>query len=197
MPAEATEREITKETCYVPATHVGRGRRTSVAPGRTASHHLHYGRITLDAGDQALAFENGTHETGLVWAGAGLGAFALAGAVLTLGLVQRWGEVFPRWMIGLAGRRVPIGLATVPATLVAVFVTSASVGFLTADGFLTMFTGGLSLATLPMLLWPLWGVALAAAALAYHLRRRPVCEACGRGGDPVQGVVRARTADAY
>ena len=27
-----------------------------------------------------------------------------------LGLVQRWGEVFPRWMIGLSGRRVPIAL---------------------------------------------------------------------------------------
>jgi hypothetical protein len=136
-------------------------------------------------------------DTGAVWAGAGLGAFALAGAVLTLGLVQRWGVVFPRWMIGLAGRRVPIKLATVPATLVAVFVTSASVGFLTADGFLTMFTGGVSLATLPMLLWPLWGVALAAAALAYYLRRRLPCADCGRGGDPSVGLVRARTADAY
>jgi hypothetical protein len=136
-------------------------------------------------------------DTGLVWAGAGLGAFALAGAVLTLGLVQRWGEVFPRWMIGLAGRPVPIKLATVPAALVAVIVASASVGFLTADGFLTEFTGGLSLATLPMVLWPLWGVALGAAALAYHLRRRPVCAECGRGGDPVEGLVRPRTADAY
>jgi hypothetical protein len=137
------------------------------------------------------------HDSGIVWAGAGLGAFALSGAVLTLGLVQRWGVVFPRWMIGLAGRRVPIRLATVPATLVAVSVTSASVGFLTSDGFLTMFTGGLSLATLPMLLWPLWGVALAAAALAYHLRRRLPCADCGRGGDPVEGLVRPRTADAY
>jgi len=136
-------------------------------------------------------------ETGIGWAGAGLGAFALAGAVLTLGLVQRWGEVFPRWMIGLAGRRVPIKLATVPATVVAVFITSASVGFLTTDGFLTMFTGGLSLATAPMLLWPLWGVALAGAALAYHLRRRSLCQDCGRGGDPAEGLVRPRTADAY
>ena len=66
MSAEATEREITKETCYVPATHVGRGRRTAVAPGRTAARFLHYGRITLDAGDDALAFDTGTHETGLV-----------------------------------------------------------------------------------------------------------------------------------
>jgi 5-deoxy-glucuronate isomerase len=66
MQAEATQIEITKETCYVPATHAGRGRRTAVAPGQTAARYLHYGRITLDAGDDALAFENGTHETGLV-----------------------------------------------------------------------------------------------------------------------------------
>ncbi len=135
--------------------------------------------------------------TGLVWAGAGLGGFALAGAVLTLGLVQRWGEVFPRWMPGPAGRRVPIRLATVPASLVAISVTSASVGFLTADGFLTTFTGDVSLATLPMVLWPLWGVALGAATLAYHLRRRPACTVCGRGPDGRQGLVQAPTADAY
>lgn len=137
------------------------------------------------------------HATGLVWAGAGLGAFALAGAVLTLGLVQPWGEVFPRWMPGLAGRRVPIRLATVPASLVAISVTSASIGFLTADGFLTMFTGGVSLATLPMVLWPAWGVALGAATLAYHLRRRPACADCGRGGTRDRGLVKVTRAGAY
>lgn len=44
------------------------------------------------------------HRTGLVWAGFRLGTFAFLDAVLTLGLVQRWGEVFPRWMVGLAAR---------------------------------------------------------------------------------------------
>ncbi|SCG40572.1 hypothetical protein [Micromonospora inositola] len=119
-------------------------------------------------------------ETGLVWAGAGLGAFATVGAVLTLGLVRPWGERFPRWMIGLAGRRVPIGLAVVPAGLVAVSVTAASLGLVSNPRFWAM-AGGLSLTTLPMLFWPLWGVALGAAALAYHLRRRGVCRRCGRG----------------
>ncbi|GAA0806825.1 hypothetical protein [Spirilliplanes yamanashiensis] len=128
--------------------------------------------------------------SGLVWAGAGLGAFALAGAVLTLGLTQRWGEVFPRWLPGLAGRRVPVRLATVPAGLVAVLVTSASVGLLSTDGFLGMVGGGISAASAPMLLWPVWGVALGAAALAYHLRRRGGCATCGAG------VVRAQVAGA-
>jgi hypothetical protein len=119
-------------------------------------------------------------DTGLVWAGLGLGTFAIVGSILTLGLVQRWGEVLPRWMIGVAGRRVPIKLAVVPATLVAFFVTSASLGFFTADGFFQM-GGGVSLATLPALLWPLWGIALGAAALAYYLRRRGSCARCGAG----------------
>jgi len=66
MQAEMKQNEITKETCYVPSTHKGKGRRTAVAPGGTAARFLHYGRITLDAGDTALTFENGTHETGLV-----------------------------------------------------------------------------------------------------------------------------------
>ncbi len=33
----------------------------------------------------------------------------------------------------------------------------------------------------PELLWPVWGVALAAATLAYYYRRRGKCEHCGRG----------------
>src|SRR5438132_668147 len=58
--------EITPETCFVPATHQGKGRRTAVAPGKTAARYLHYGRITLDAGDPPLSFSNSDHETGLV-----------------------------------------------------------------------------------------------------------------------------------
>jgi len=116
----------------------------------------------------------------VVWAGAGLGAFACVGAVLTLGLVQRWGEVFPRWMVGLAGKRVPIKLATVPATIVAVFIMSASLGMVTSSAMGHLGNSGAFLAA-PMLLWPLWGVALGAAALAYHLRRRGACATCGAG----------------
>jgi hypothetical protein len=147
-------------------------------------------------------FLDDMHRTGLVWAGAGLGGFALAGAILTLGLVQRWGEVFPRWMIGLAGKRVPIRLATVPATLVALFVASASVGFFTSDGFFTTFTADAGLTTLPMVAWPLWAAALGGATLAYYLRRRGACRDCGRGAvpsgpDATRGLVQQETAVAY
>jgi hypothetical protein len=87
--------------------------------------------------------------------------------------------VFPRWLVGLAGRPVPIMLAVVPASVVSVFVTSASLGLLTDPAFLSLLgTGGTAAA--PMLLWPLWGVALGAATVAYHLRRRGRCPRCGR-----------------
>jgi 5-deoxy-glucuronate isomerase len=57
---------ITPETCFVPKTHEGKGRRTAVAPGETAARYLHYGRITLDAGDAPVKFNTGEHEVGLI-----------------------------------------------------------------------------------------------------------------------------------
>ncbi|MDI6100165.1 hypothetical protein QLQ12_16295 [Actinoplanes sp. NEAU-A12] len=136
--------------------------------------------------------------TGLVWAGAGLGVFALAGAVLTLGLTQRWGERFPRWMPWLGGRTVPIRLATVPAAVVAVFVWSASVSLYTGDGSEALLRGTDLLSRLPMLLWPLWSVALGAAAYGYHLRRRPPCEQCGNAtGATGKGLVHRHRPSAY
>jgi 5-deoxy-glucuronate isomerase len=66
MSEELTLNKITPETCFVPATHRGKGRRTSVAPGDTASRYLYYGRITLDADDAPITFENGEQETGLI-----------------------------------------------------------------------------------------------------------------------------------
>jgi len=122
------------------------------------------------------------HETGLWWAGAALSTVDLAGAFLTLGLVQRWGEVFPRWVPFLSGKRVPPAMAIVPASLVSVMVTSAGLhlvrSFLVngfpAEGWAT---------TAPGLLWPVWGVTLGAATLAYHYRRRGRCARCERGED--------------
>ena len=58
--------EISRETCFVPATHKGTGRRISVSPGETAARFLRYGRCTLAAGDAALNFSTGENETGLI-----------------------------------------------------------------------------------------------------------------------------------
>jgi hypothetical protein len=111
----------------------------------------------------------------LLLAGLGLGAAACVGAVLTWGLMASWGERFPRWMIGLAGKRVPIKMAVVPALVVAMLVICASRAIL-VDGFAPGEQNWanqleLPLIFLPQLLWPLWSVALAKAALAYERRR--------------------------
>lgn len=114
---------------------------------------------------------------GLV-AALGLGTFAVVGAVLTLGLFQRWGEVFPRWIVGLAGRRVPVKLAVVPATVVAIAVLPAGLSMilvgLSGDSPIEL-TADQWGAVGPTLLWPLWSLTLAAATYAYWLRRREPC----------------------
>src|SRR5687768_4557443 len=66
MSQEIKQNPITPETCFVPKTHEGKGRRTAVAPGSTAARYLHYGRITLDAGDEPLTFSSNEHEIGLI-----------------------------------------------------------------------------------------------------------------------------------
>ena len=139
-------------------------------------------------------FLRGGQDEGTWGAGASLATVAVAGAGLTLGLVQRWGEVFPRWVPGLAGKRVPPALAVVPAAVVAILVTNAGLTFWrrTLLGT-TVFslTGGDWAALLPELLWPVWGAALGAATLAYYLRRRPLpspsaggAQARGQGAAP-------------
>jgi hypothetical protein len=130
-------------------------------------------------------------ESGLWLAGAALATIAVRGAVLTLGLVRGWGEVFPRWIPFLATRHVPVWLAVVPASLVSVLVTQAGLMYvrLTLDGTLVEEFGGGDAALTsenwaalgPELLWPVWGIALGAATLAYYYRRRDTCGWCGRG----------------
>ena len=66
MDQDVIQNPITPETCFVPKTHEGKGRRTAVAPGTTAARFLHYGRITLAAGDPPLKFNNNDHEVGLI-----------------------------------------------------------------------------------------------------------------------------------
>ncbi|SFH18488.1 hypothetical protein SAMN05421678_113129 [Actinopolymorpha cephalotaxi] len=118
-------------------------------------------------------------EDGLWMAGAALGSLGILGAALTLGLVQRWGEIYPRWLWFRAGRTVPPKVAIVPATLVSVIVTAAGLAYwrlIWRPEFSQQWWATLG----PELLWPLWGAGLAAATLAYHLRRRGTCRTCGQ-----------------
>jgi hypothetical protein len=131
-------------------------------------------------------------ERGMWISGLFLATFGLVGAVLTLGLVQRWGEVFPRWMIGLAGRRVPTALAIVPASLVSVLLIVGGIGIWSslASMVAALQAGGAEGLRLiyeiifqvgSTLLFPVWGGSLAVATLGYYYRRRGLCSVCGRG----------------
>lgn len=117
---------------------------------------------------------------GMWTAGAALASVAIGGAVLTTGLVLRWGEVFPRWIPVWGGRAVPPSLAIAPASVMSCLFLAAglnAVGSFLEGGFPAEGWG----TTAPTLLWPLWGIALGSATLAYRYRRRGRCERCGRG----------------
>jgi hypothetical protein len=131
-------------------------------------------------------------ESGMWISGLFLATFGLVGAALMLGLVQRWGKVFPRWMIGLAGRRVPIALAVVPVSLVSVLLVVGGIALWSGLGQMVagsvaggaegrVLVEGIIFQVGPTLLFPVWGAALAVATLGYYYRRRGPCRVCGRG----------------
>jgi 5-deoxy-glucuronate isomerase len=61
--------QISPTTCIVRNTASRQGRSQAVAPGLTASRHLHYGRIIQHEGDGPLAFKTGDRETAFVGLG--------------------------------------------------------------------------------------------------------------------------------
>ncbi|PRY00947.1 hypothetical protein [Allonocardiopsis opalescens] len=117
----------------------------------------------------------------IVAVGVGLGTVALGGAVLMIGLVSNWGVRFPRWMLGLAGRRVPVSLAVVPASVAAIAFAALGRGLILAvvGADFPLEVGGSNLIALGAM-FPS-GLALAAATAAYAVRRRAECASCGRG----------------
>jgi hypothetical protein len=125
-------------------------------------------------------------ETPDIWlAGAMLATVAVGGAVLTLGLIRPWGEIYPRWFPYLRGKPVKPRTAIIPGSLFAVLIVTAGLHAIRAQ-ILGYYPENSGLGeenwgtTAPGLLWPLWGAALALAVLAYHLRRRGRCGYCGR-----------------
>jgi hypothetical protein len=102
-------------------------------------------------------------------------------------------------MIGLAGRRVPIALAVVPASLVSVLLIVGGVAIWSGLAQMTAkvaasgaervgSVGGMvAFGVGPTLLFPVWGAALAVATLAYYYRRRGPCRVCGRGASGEAG----------
>ncbi|WP_410816718.1 hypothetical protein [Micromonospora sp. 050-3] len=99
----------------------------------------------------------------------------LAG-LLVLGLVQRWGQQFPRWVPGLHGRQVPRRLAVIPAGVVALTLVTYGVlsiavlvgRLLTGDTrWSDVWDGWAVTATLLVFLG--WGVSLAVTTAGYAL----------------------------
>ncbi|MEL7565631.1 MAG: hypothetical protein AAGU27_12185 [Dehalobacterium sp.] len=100
-------------------------------------------------------------------------------------------------MIGLAGRRVPIALAVVPASIVSVLMMVGGIAMWSGYAQLVgeSVAGGTKdigiIGAAPTALFPVWGVALAVATLGYYYRRRGACETCGRGSSGKFGELSA------
>jgi hypothetical protein len=110
----------------------------------------------------------------------GLSLFCEALALLTLGLVQPWGEVAPRWLPLIGGRRIPVLAAVIPAALGALAVTfittTAAIGWADAGDPMPpgttdpnpMYAVVMALCYVPLLAW---GPLLAAVTVHYYRRR--------------------------
>ncbi|MGC5287731.1 hypothetical protein [Micromonospora sp. DT231] len=99
-----------------------------------------------------------------------------AGTWLTLGLIRPRGEVFPRSLPFLGGRPVPVHAAVVPGLVVALMMCIAGHSLVQQSfGAGTDLSDHLLVLLMP---FPLWGLLLAAATLAYWYRRRPACRVC-------------------
>ncbi|WP_338495245.1 hypothetical protein [Streptomyces sp. SJL17-4] len=116
-------------------------------------------------------------------------------AFLTLGLVRSWGEVFPRWMPFLGGRRVNPAAAT-GAALAGVTGLGAIVAWGVYASYADLGPGIpatpaqdalLAVCYTPLLAWP---VLLAVVAVAYHRRRRDGGKRPAGGGTRQYGAGR-------
>ncbi|WP_129788514.1 hypothetical protein [Promicromonospora panici] len=118
-----------------------------------------------------------------IW-GLALSSGAWLGVFLTIGLIRPWGEVFPRWMPGLAGRRVPIAAAAVPGGMIAVTLIFTAVPMLIMFSEEGLVAGLLGALTFPC--W-YWGPALALAVWGYVAHR--IQTAPQPEGDPARSTV--------
>lgn len=103
-----------------------------------------------------------------------LGAACLLGAVLTSGLISQWGEVFPGWIPGLAGRTVPVAVAAVPGFTIATALL-AGAPMMMVQFWDDWRTGLVTLVVFPFLPW---GILLTLAVWGYvgYRLAHPVAE---------------------
>ncbi|GAA3980880.1 hypothetical protein GCM10023085_73990 [Actinomadura viridis] len=113
-------------------------------------------------------------------------------ALLTLGLVRPWGEVFPRWIPFLGGRPVPVMAAVTAASLGAVAVMwicgavalswNGSLGMTDPEAPQGAAAWLMILCYVPALAW---GPLLAVVTAAYYVRRRGLTPSPKAGRDRI------------
>ncbi|MGK5740800.1 hypothetical protein [Micromonospora sp. URMC 103] len=135
------------------------------------------GLVTRFAAQFVVGFDGLTQDASLIGLEVGL---VLAGVLLPLALVHRWGEIWPGWVPLLAGRRIPRLLLLVPGFgLGAGIVGYFGMGIVqVASGSVSQFSD--TFLWVAMSAYCVLGFGLLAASSDYHLRTRSACTACGR-----------------
>ena len=132
--------------------------------------------ITVGASEQIRSEQYGFPGWGTVYV-FGLSFLLVGLGLLTLGLVQRWGEVVPRWVPLVGGKPVPPMAAVVPAGAGAVALTLLWVSTFSNVGTIWALYGldGAERVLMTACYAPLllWGPLLAAVTVSYHRRHRP------------------------
>ncbi|MBE1607106.1 hypothetical protein [Actinopolymorpha pittospori] len=106
----------------------------------------------------------------------------LAGTLLPLALVHRWGRIWPRWVVPFAGRAVPRWVVLVPAWFMGAGLTGyfgiARVGSMVGDGLGGAYPVWWELAAIGG--YVVWGIGLLVASMSYFVLTKPACPV-GRG----------------
>lgn len=139
---------------------------------------------------RAISERNGASGVWLTLESWGLDVTAILaalGVLLLFGLVRPWGQVFPRWVLLLRGRRVPRWLPLAPALVGAAtlapygalgvcYVALGTAGVVTVPrGDFRSSNDALLVSWIGLGAFAVYGLALIVAARSYWLRTRPAC----------------------
>ncbi|MET8310817.1 hypothetical protein [Micromonospora sp. NPDC005173] len=155
----------------------GLRRSTPARWARWAAYAAVAGLVTRFAAQVVVGFDGLTQDASVIGLEIGL---LLAGVLLPLALVHRWGEIWPGWVPLLAGRTIPRLLLLVPG-----FGLGAGIVAYFGMGLVQLTSGSISQFSdtflwVAMSAYCILGLGLISASSDYHLRTRAACRACGR-----------------